>query len=160
MNNKGLIMFLFFISFISLAVVTTGGYYVYTKLDSIDNQQSKTQEVNNKIYKNPTDKDKNIGFIKESEEMIVNLNSAKNKKSYLKIKINFELKSESEEGLFDNYQAIIFDSILSIASAKTKEELMSLGGKEDLKEEIKNNINSRLPENIIKEVYFRTFVIQ
>jgi flagellar basal body-associated protein FliL len=37
---------------------------------------------------------------------------------------------------------------------------MSIGGKENLKEEIIEELNNKLPGKIIRNVYFRTFVIQ
>jgi len=161
MNNKSVIVILIFLSIIMIGVITVGGYFLYKKIEVIEQSKTEKSIEGKNINSVPMPIiDGELGFIKESEDLTVNLSSSKNKKNYLKIKINFELNKSGSESLFDTYSAIIFDNILTICSSKTKEELMSIGGKEDLKEELKASINSHLPTPIIKRIYFRIFVIQ
>lgn len=164
-GNKVIIGILLLVSFISIAAVSVGGYFLYEKMDSLQtsnsqNTETEKEEETDGEFSETENNNGELGFIKETDEIIVNLNSSKNKRTFLKIKINFELKLPTHDEVFTSYQAVIFDTILSVASIKTKQELMSLGGKEDLKEELINDINSKLPANIVKNIYFRTFVIQ
>jgi flagellar FliL protein len=162
MNNKGVITILIFLSIIMIGVITGGGYFLYKKIDIMENSKIASNSATGVIKKEIATEviDGELGFIKESEDIIVNLSSSKSKKNYLKIKINFELNKSGSESMFDTYNAIIFDKILTVCSSKTKEELMSIGGKEDLKEELRTTINLHLPAPIIKRIYFRIFVIQ
>ena len=160
-KNKTLMLFLLFISIVMISITSFGGYLLYEKINTLEmgNGNNKHAEVK-KDDITPTIKHSELGFIKETEELVFNLSSSKNKRNYLKMKINFELKNNEDEGIFDMYQAIVFDTVLNVASIKTKQELMSIGGKENLKEEIIEELNNKLPGKIIRNVYFRTFVIQ
>jgi len=161
MNSKSVVTILIFLSIIMIGVITGGGYFLYKKIDMMEKAKT-TTTMNGEMKKEVPMEiiDGELGFIKESEDIIVNLSSSKSKKNYLKIKINFELNKSGSESMFDTYNAIIFDNILTVCSSKTKEELMSIGGKEDLKEELRTTINLHLPSPIIKRIYFRVFVIQ
>jgi len=168
MKNKFITILLVVMVILLLSAIGFFGYYLTNTKDA--NGNSLLSKITNEAPFNPIQKNiidtqhsnnSKIGFIKEMDELIMNLDvSKKNSRNYLRIKINFELTNEDDEKLFDNYEALIFDKVLSICSSKSKEELMSIGGKDDLKEELKNNINRSLPSNIIKNIYFREFVIQ
>lgn len=52
------------------------------------------------------------------------------------------------------------DTILTLLSAKTAEEITSNDGKEKLKKEILEKVNEYLPEEGAEEVFFTDFVVQ
>ena len=167
MKSKITITLLSLVIMALLGVVGYGAYYVNKTdggLSSIMGELTPSGDnISNSIANlaRGDDSSHKIGFIREIDELIMNLDiSKKSTGNYLRVKINFELRDDDDENYFEEFEAVIFDKILSICSSKTKEELMSIGGKDDLKEDLKSNINRNLPSNIIKNVYFREFVIQ
>ena len=161
-SNK-LILTLGFIFILLFGGLGYGGFILYEKINKINNLNKTINNTNNSNKKEditPDIKKNVIGFVKDTEELVLNLSSSKNKRNYLKIKINFELRTQDDEEIFNQYQAVIFDTVLSITSSKTRQDLMSIGGKESLKEELKEELNLKLPSKIIKNIYFRKFVIQ
>ncbi|TSA82117.1 flagellar basal body-associated protein FliL [Helicobacter mehlei] len=94
-----------------------------------------------------------------SDPFVVNLIS-NNGRRYLKTSISLEL---SDPKLLEEIKAketAIKDTIIEILSSKSYEEIITLKGKNKLKEEIRSNINSFLIDGFIKNVFFTDFVIQ
>lgn len=117
-----------------------------------------------------------LGIIYPTRERIVNLADS-GVLRYLKANISLEildpgLKGELPKG--DDYKKkqddlakdlkgqvpVIDDQITSILSAKTSTELMTVDGKQRLKDELKSKLNRTLGEDRILAVYFTDFIIQ
>ncbi|WP_022670172.1 flagellar basal body-associated FliL family protein [Hippea alviniae] len=87
---------------------------------------------------------------------------------YLKIKLVLleakrEAKKEEKEGEKTGISledAIVRDTIISIISSKTSDDLLSVSGKEELKNELISAINQALHRNLVRKIYFLTFIIQ
>jgi len=157
-GNKLLVVILIFLVLL-LAGLGIGGYLLFDKLNSVEGGAEKPKiEVKEEVEEDTNPEE--IGHIIDFEQVIVNLNNTKGKKNYLKLKINIELRSEDALELYEERKALIFDSLLTTVSNKTKEELMSIGGKEELKEELKTTFNDMLGKKIIRNIYWRIFVIQ
>jgi flagellar FliL protein len=52
------------------------------------------------------------------------------------------------------------DTIISLLSSKTAEEILTPAGKEKLREEVRNRVNAVLPRGKVGEVYITDFVVQ
>lgn len=68
-----------------------------------------------------------------------------------------ELKGESKES---PETPAMRDSIISLLSSKTAEQILTTQGKEKLREEIRSRINAIASENKVVEVYIVDFVVQ
>jgi flagellar protein FliL len=68
-----------------------------------------------------------------------------------------ELKGEAKES---PETAAIRDSIISLLSSKTAEQILTVQGKEKLRGEIRSRINAIASENKVIEVYIVDFVVQ
>jgi flagellar protein FliL len=79
---------------------------------------------------------------------------------YLKVEINLELSGEEVAVELDSRQAAIRDIIIRLLSSKSLEEISTTKGKEKLKEQILDQLNIRLKDGHINNVYFTNFVIQ
>ncbi|WP_025209898.1 flagellar basal body-associated FliL family protein [Hippea sp. KM1] len=87
---------------------------------------------------------------------------------YLKVKLVLleakkAAKKEKEEGEKTGISledAVVRDTIISVLSAKTSDDLLSVSGKEELKNELVSAINQALHRNLVKKIYFLTFIIQ
>lgn len=157
-GNK-LIYILIGVLMVLILSVGVGGYIMYDKISNpqtVESTEQKVEEVEEEVYED----DGEVGHIVEFDQMIINLSSAKGKKNYLKLQINIEFRNEDEMDLYNERKALVFDKILTLTSNKTKEELMTIGGKEELKIELKEEFNDILGKKIVKNIYWKTFVIQ
>jgi flagellar protein FliL len=68
-----------------------------------------------------------------------------------------ELKEESKEA---SETPAIRDSIISLLSSKTADQILTIQGKDKLREEIRARINAIASENKVIEVYIVDFVVQ
>ncbi|AGH94826.1 flagellar basal body-associated FliL family protein [Pseudobdellovibrio exovorus] len=94
-----------------------------------------------------------IGKVIPLETFIVNLAGTKGRRV---LKVNMELEVRGQEVIqeIDNRKAQIRDFIIIILSSKSYEEVSSAEGKDALRSEIKDNINSFLSKGKIVNVYF------
>jgi len=79
---------------------------------------------------------------------------------YLKAEIVVEVKKDKKaEKMVNDYMPIIKDNILNILSTATVADL-DAGNRELLKQRIKSSLNKALGSELIKNVYFTSFIIQ
>jgi flagellar FliL protein len=100
-----------------------------------------------------------IGKMYPMEQFIVNLYS-ENGSRYLKTTLNFELAGEELAMELDTKKPLIRDIIIKSLSAKTYEEVSTMKGKENLKDEIVLNVNEVISDGQINNLFFTDFVIQ
>lgn len=79
---------------------------------------------------------------------------------YLKVTINLELKDEETAAELEAKSPVIRDIMIRVLTSKTLEEIATAKGKDKLKDQLVNQINLRLQDGEIKNVYFVEFVIQ
>lgn len=100
-----------------------------------------------------------IGPILSLDTFIVNLIGDRGK-NYLKAKIELELDSEKTTAEVNARLPQIRDSILTLLSSKSNEDINSLEGKYQLRAEILTTINQYLKTGKIRNVYFTDFIVQ
>jgi flagellar FliL protein len=102
-----------------------------------------------------------VGKVVPMETFIVNLAGTKGRK-VAKVNMEFELKDSADEGKIsgeiEQRKAQIRDVIIIILSSKTFEEVSSPDGKDNLRGEIKDRINSFLTTGKISNVFFTEFI--
>ncbi len=101
----------------------------------------------------------NIGPMYPLDQFIVNLFSEDGSR-YLKTTINLELSVQELATELDAKKPLIRDIIIKALSAKSYEEISTIAGKENLKDEIVANVNAVLKDGKINNVFFTDFVIQ
>jgi flagellar FliL protein len=99
------------------------------------------------------------GQAAELDPFIVNLASS-GVDRYLKAVIVLQLSSPAVAAEIDKRKPQIKDSIITVLSSKTPEEVLSIQGKYDLKLELVKRINSLLSQGVVREMYFTEFVVQ
>lgn len=100
-----------------------------------------------------------IGPMFPLDTFTVNLLSESGRR-YLKVEMNLELSGEELGVELDNKTAVIRDIIIRLLSSKSLEEISTAKGKEKLKEQIVDQLNMRLRDGRINNVYFTEFVVQ
>jgi len=101
----------------------------------------------------------NIGPMYPLDQFIVNLFSEDGSR-YLKTTINLEMSVPELATELDSKKPLIRDIIIKALSAKSYEEISTIAGKENLKDEIVANLNTVLKDGKINNVFFTDFVIQ
>jgi flagellar FliL protein len=91
------------------------------------------------------------------DPFLVNL-ADKESVSYVKATFQLGLDKANAE-LESPVIAAARDAILSLLSAKTADQILSLEGKTRLREEIRDRVNAVLPESKVLEVYIVDFVV-
>jgi len=100
-----------------------------------------------------------VGPMYPLDNFIVNLLS-ENGRRYLKVQMNLELSGEELATEIDTKVPVIRDLIIRIMSSKTIEEISTSKGKEKLKNQLVDELNMRLKDGTLQNIYFTEFVIQ
>jgi flagellar FliL protein len=98
-----------------------------------------------------------VGKVVPLETFIVNLAGSKGRK-VAKVNMELELKGEGVGEEIEKRKAQIRDYIIIILSSKTYEEISTKDGKNNLRNEIKDTINSYLTKGKITNVFFTEFI--
>ena len=110
--------------------------------------------------KTATSTDKmDIGPIFSMDTFIVNLVDPHGKK-YLKLRLELELSVEELRMEVDRRMPQFKDTILTLLSSKTYEDVSSLEGKLQLRAEMMSMLNQYLKSGSITSIYFTEFIVQ
>jgi len=80
---------------------------------------------------------------------------------FLRVEVYVEVSKEDKKNqeIINEAMPIIKDTILSIMSSKTVADL-DVRNRDNLKAEIKNELNKKIGSKIIQNVYFTSFIMQ
>ena len=81
-------------------------------------------------------------------------------KKYLKVGIMLGIGTEEQKPILDEYKPLINDSVLILLSSKTYNELGTVEGKIQLKQELIMRMNQVLGNPLVRKIYFTEFVVQ
>ncbi len=119
-------------------------------------ERSVNQQGGDKNYNAPLAE---IGPMFPLDTFTVNLLSESGRR-YLKVEMNLELNGEELGMELDSKTAVIRDIVIRLLSSKSLEEISTAKGKDKLKEQIVDQLNMRLRDGRINNVYFTEFVVQ
>lgn len=100
-----------------------------------------------------------IGVMWPMTPFIVNVSDNQGER-YLKIVMELEVPDQLTIAELEKLKPKLRDNLLDLLSARSFGELMDVGGKQRLREEIALRLNSFLVKGKIMRVYFTEFVIQ
>ena len=101
-----------------------------------------------------------VGPMYPMDQIIVNLMTSSGGKRYLKTSIVLELSIVEMQPELDTKRDVIRDTIITILSAKTFEEIQTTKGKQKLKDELQERINEYLVDGRIANIFFTDFMVQ
>jgi flagellar protein FliL len=94
------------------------------------------------------------------EEFVVNLRDA-NESRYLKVNMVLEVEGKLEGGEGGNPdEPKARDTIISVLTSKSFDDLESPQGKDHLKAELKSALNAELEKTKVANIYFTSFAMQ
>lgn len=166
-NNKGLLIALIALVVVLLIAVGVGGYFVYSKMMSGEAGGEKSEQSAKKGEKDEESKE----FFKVSiDDLVLNITNAKGREKLMKLSFTLKSTDANIETIVEDNKAEIVDVVIGQISARSAEELLTVGGKALLKEELIEEINSVINEamstnedyknNSIKKLFFTSFVIK
>jgi len=120
-----------------------------------------------------TEKKEEIGetFKASVDSLVLNITDAKGRAKLMKLSFTMKTKEPAIEAILEETKAEIIDSVIRQVSARSSEELLTVGGKAMLKEEmideINNILNDAIPEgdedrvrSPLVDIFFTSFVIK
>ena len=97
------------------------------------------------------------GSIVPLDPFIVNLQV---KGSFLKTVIQLEFGDPGQPHTFEADLPKVRDSIIRTLSSKQAQDILSIEGKERLREEVKNSVNNAIGSEDVVNVFFTEFIVQ
>ena len=142
---------------INMFVVLGVGYFLWKNSQKPTTTLEQVIEGVPKDNKVDQEKLEQVGKVIPLETFIVNLAGSKGRK-VLKVNMELEIKGQDVIQEIDNRKAQIRDFIIIILSSKTYDEVSTKEGKDFLRNEIKDQVNSFLSKGKIMNVYFTELI--
>ncbi len=170
-KKSGNPMMIVLIALIVILMVAIGGigYVLYSKgfFDDQAAGDKKTEEPEKKDEKNP----ENVFFNSEIKDLILNVTTSKGREKLMKLSFSIKSTEPTIDALVTANKPEIVDIVIHQISSRNSEELLTAAGKDLLKEELLSEVNTILNEavaenpeikekNMVKDIYFTTFVIK
>lgn len=164
-GGKGLMIVLIVLVVLLLVAVGVGGYLLYSSGVLTGQQQQGQEQV----------KKEEAGDSKETfkagvNDLVLNITNAKGREKLMKLSFSLKSTEPTIEAIVEEYKAEIVDVVIAQISSRSSEELLTVGGKALLKEELLEDINNiinevtanneDINENNVKKILFTTFVIK
>lgn len=164
-GGKGLMIVLIALVVILLLAVGVGGYLLYSS-GVLTGQQATGEEQ----VKKEQAGDSKETFKANINDLVLNITNAKGREKLMKLSFSLKSTEPTIEALVEEYKPEIVDVVIAQISSRSSEELLTVGGKALLKEELLEDINNIMnevtannedvKENNIKKILFTTFVIK
>jgi flagellar protein FliL len=136
-----------------------GGYYFLIFKPKQEEQHNKDAASKAESLISPLPEEANIGPMVEIREFVVNI-IGQDSTHYVKAALSLELDRVGTMDEVNKRMPQIRDAILLLIGNKTFEELQDIQGKNQVKAELKNKINSFLKTGKVNNVYLTDFVVQ
>lgn len=169
MKHNSLLVVMLFLVVILTSLVGAGGYLVYQKgliNPNIQTTEMQTAQTTDNKYGVPYSELYNASV----DDIVLNITNARGRLKLMKISCTMKSVDENIEEIIKNNKEEIIDVMISQVGQRTSEELLTIGGKELLREELLiefNDVINSLAQgnediqiNNIKEVLFTTFVMK
>jgi len=101
-----------------------------------------------------------LGETVDLTPFVINLSSATGADRYLKVAMVLQVSNVAVKEEIVSRDPQIKDSIITVLSSKSPEEVLTIQGKYDLKLELVKRINGVVTTGVVREMFFTEFVIQ
>lgn len=165
-GGKGLMIVLIVLIVVLFAAVGVGGYLLYSSGVLSGNQANGGTAAVEK----QESADVRGSFKAHINDLVLNITNAKGREKLMKLSFSVKSTEPSIASLVEEYKPEIVDVVIAQISSRSSEELLTVGGKALLKEELLEEINAVVNEvtsnnediksNNIKKILFTTFVIK
>lgn len=163
-GGKGLMIVLIALVVILLIAVGVGGYLIFSS-GVLGGQQAQQQQVEKQSAS-----DSSKTFKANINDLVLNITNAKGREKLMKLSFSIKSTEPTIEAIVEEYKPEIVDIVIAQISSRSSEELLTVGGKALLKEELLEDINGVINEvtssnedikkDNVKKILFTTFVIK
>ncbi len=94
------------------------------------------------------------------KKFVVNIRSSSTRLRYLYVEMNIMPFHNDQKELIKANEYIFKDVVIEVASQLEPDELDSLSGKILLENKIKKQVNAKLGQPVVKQIFFSGFVVQ
>jgi len=170
-GGNPMMMVLIILIVVLLGAVGAIGYFLYSKgmfdPEANKNNQKVEQQVTQETKAQGGDKEEI--FLAKVDSLVLNITDAKGRAHLMKLSFTLKTHEATIEQIIETNKAEIIDAVIREVSARSSEELLTVGGKDMLKDDMLAEINNILndatdPEvverNCVKDLYFTSFVIK
>lgn len=160
-GSKTILIILFVVIFMLIGAIGFGTYLVFTNSSLNTKQENITQESyahEPAIYK------------ASINDMVLNVTNSRGREKLMKLSFTIKSTDEMIEQVVNDNLEVIKDRVIHLTSSRSTEELLTVGGKALLKEELRDEINSSLnrlaednedlQKNMIHKILYTSFVIK
>ncbi len=140
--------------FLMMIGLTGGLFMVWSKLSATETKANKTVMTNSQKQQS-----QKLGRIYSLDTFIVNL-AGESGKRYLRVTMDLELSNGVSEAEMKQRLPQMRDSILMVLPSKRFEDIRSIEGKINLRNEIIENLNGIFGKETVANIYFTEFVVQ
>lgn len=164
-GGKGLVIALVVLIVVLLIAVGGLAYFMLTKDDSSPDGSEQQQAVSKKEANNSGQH-----FKTAIDDLVLNITTSRGREKLMKLSFSLKSTEPTIEAIVEEFKPEIIDKVISQISARSSEELLTVGGKALLKEELLEDINMVINEatamnpevakDNVKQLYFTTFVIK
>lgn len=161
-GGKGLMIALIALVVILLISVVGGGYFLYSQLNA-NNQTTEEVQKEDAV-------EGETSYKADLNDLVLNLTDSRGREKLMKLSFSIRSTEPKIATIVEEFKAEIIDVVISQISARSSEELLTVGGKNLLKDELIQDINnvintatqsnSKIARNNVKTILFTTFVIK
>lgn len=167
-SGNPLMIVLIVLIVILMAAIGGIGYLLYSKgfFDDKPVEENPTEQVEKK----EAGEEAKEFFKAEIKDLVLNITNAKGKEKLMKLSFSIKSVEPTIEAIIEENKDEVIDVVIQQISARSSEELLTVGGKELLKEELIDELNAIVNEatasnedikrNNIQKLFFTTFVIK
>ena len=166
-GGKGLIIVLVALVVVLLLAVVGGAYFLYSQ--GILSPKAEGAQEEKMVNKEEAGDSKET-FKAAVDDLVLNITNSKGREKLMKLSFTLKSVEPTIAAIVEESRAEIIDVVINQISARSSEELLTVGGKALLKEELLEEINTVVNEvtsnnedvksNNIKKILFTTFVIK
>ncbi len=161
--RSGKPMILYALVIINMLVVAGVGFMVYSGKKKEASQPGISDVIAGEHAAQsedaPVSEKEFVGTMVPMEMFLVNLSGANGRK-LLKVLMELEVEGAKVQEEIEKRKPQIRDIIITLLSSKTYEQVSSVEGKDYLREEVRDTVNSFLTKGKIKRVLFTEFIYQ
>lgn len=159
-KGSNMTMVLIIVAVVVLLIAVGGAFFMVSMLTKDTASSSETQGDSKSSKKEKIEAKKPLGELFSFERAIIVNLAETNSERYLKADIVLELDGPKLLKEVESRLPQIQDLLISIMSTKTLEDVSTTSGRNMLRQEIIDKINSILASGQIANVYFTEFVVQ
>lgn len=161
-DGKGLMIVLLVLIIVLIMAVAGGTYLLIDKVSSGNSSTQAAEEVKPAVSAPMAE----AKFKADVNELVLNLTDSRGREKIMKLSFSIRSSEPTIDALVQEYLAEITDVVITQVSSRSSEELLTVAGKNLLKDELISELNNiinystKTTNNVISNILFTTFVIK